>query len=188
MRAPIKVNTLVSRRDLFNAVRGTYISPGNYDQPANFRPYPDPARPDLDIFLAEDGGERIWSQDIQLPFTNTPSMAQRLAKILLMQVRKQITIVFPANLSAIGITVGDVGQLSSLRMGWSNKTFECVDWTFVLDNGGGGGPPMPGIDITLRETDPAPSSGRTAPRPPAGGRRERICHRSSTSRRRSFLA
>ena len=80
-RAAIKVNTLVSRRDLFNAVRGTYISPGNYDQPADFPPYPDQARPDLDIFLAEDGGERIWSQDIQLPFTNAPSMAQRLAKV-----------------------------------------------------------------------------------------------------------
>jgi hypothetical protein len=94
-RGPIKVTTLVSRRDLFNGVRGTYISPGNFDQPADFPPYPDPARPDLDIFLAEDGGERIWSNDIQLPFTNTPSMAQRLAKIMLMQIRKQITIVFP---------------------------------------------------------------------------------------------
>ena len=148
------MTTLVSRRDLFNGVRGTYISPGNFDQPADFPPYPDPARPDLDIFLAEDGGERIWSNDIQLPFTNTPSMAQRLAKIMLMQIRKQITIVFPANLSAIGITVGDVVQLSSIRMGWSNKTFECVDWTFVLD-GGSGAAPIPGIDLTLRETDPA---------------------------------
>ena len=153
-RGPIKVTTLVSRRDLFNGVRGTYISPGNFDQPADFPPYPDPARPDLDIFLAEDGGERIWSNDIQLPFTNTPSMAQRLAKIMLMQIRKQITIVFPANLAAIGITVGDVVQLSSIRMGWSNKTFECVDWTFVLD-GGSGAAPIPGIDLTLRETDPA---------------------------------
>ena len=154
-RAAIKVNTLVSKRDLFNAVRGTYITPGNFDQPSDFPPYPDPLRPDLDIFLAEDGGERIWSNDIQLPFTNTPSMAQRLAKIMLMQVRKQISIIFPANLSAIGITVGDVCQVSSIRMGWSNKTFECIDWTFVLDGGGSGEAPTPGIDLTLRETDPA---------------------------------
>jgi hypothetical protein len=154
-RGPLRVNTLVSRRDLFNGVRGTYVSPANYDQPADFPPYPDPLRPDLDIFLTEDGGERIWSNDIQLPFTNTPSMAQRLAKIMLMQVRKQISLVFPANLSAMGVTVGDVVQFSSTRMGWSNKTFECVDWAFTLESGGQGGAPVPGIDLTLPETDPA---------------------------------
>lgn len=154
LRGPVKVNALVSRRDLFNAVRGTYISPGNFDQPSDFPPYPDPARPDLDIFLAEDGGERIWSQDIQLPFTNSPAMAQRLAKILLMQVRKQISVVFPAKLTAFGITVGEVVQLTLPRMGWTYKTFEVVDWTFTLEPGGDG-PPVPGVDITLRETDPA---------------------------------
>jgi hypothetical protein len=155
MRGPVKVNTLVSRRDLFNSVRGTYISPGNNDQPSDFPPYPDPSRPDLDIFLAEDGGERIFSQSIQLPFTQSSGMAQRLAKILLMQVRKQISVIFQAKLTAFGISAGEVVQVSSTRMGWSNKTFEVVDWTLALAGGSGTAAPTPGIDITLRETDPA---------------------------------
>lgn len=154
-RGPIKVNALVSRRDLFNAVRGTFISPINNDQPSDFPPYPNLARPDLDIFLAEDGGERIFSNDIQLPFTRSSGMAQRLAKILLMQVRKQISVVFQAKLTAFGITAGEIIQVTNKRMGWANKTFEVVDWTFSLTGASAGSGPVPGVDLTLRESDPA---------------------------------
>jgi hypothetical protein len=155
LRGPLKVATLVSRRDVFNGVRGTYISPANFDQPQDFPPYPDPNRPDEDIFMAQDGGERIWSQDIQLAFTNSPSMAQRLAKVLLMQMRQQVSIVFPARLTAFNVTVAQNINVTLPRMGWTDKVFEVVDWTLVLEGGGSGKPPNPGIDLTLRETDPS---------------------------------
>lgn len=154
LRGPISVQTLVSRRDLFNAVSGTYTSPAKQYQPTNFPPYPDQSRPDLDVYLAQDGGERIWSSNIALPFTNSPGTAQRLAKILLMQIRQQITCVMPCKLTVFGITVPDNINVNNARLGWINKPFEVVNWTFRIDSSGGGGDaaPVPGIDLNLRET------------------------------------
>lgn len=150
-RGPMRVQSLVSRRDLFNGVKGVYISPSNFDQPTDFPPYPDPSRPDLDVYLAQDGGERVWS-DMQLPYTNSPSMAQRIAKILLEQVRQQITVNYAAKLTAWGATIPDVISLSNTRMGWVAKPFEVVNWTLRQD-AGQDGVPIPGIDLVLRETD-----------------------------------
>jgi hypothetical protein len=154
-RGPVSVQTLISRRDLFNAVAGTYTSPANQYQPTNFPPYPNQARPDLDVYLAQDGGERIWSNDIALPFTNSPAMAQRLAKIMLMQIRQQISVMAPVKLGAgFGITVPDNIYLTNARMGWTAKVFEVVNWTFRLDTSGPDGAPVPGIDLDLRENEP----------------------------------
>jgi hypothetical protein len=153
LRGPIKVQTLVTRRDLFNAVAGTYSSPAAFYQPTNFPAYPNQARPDLDVYLAQDG-ERIWSSNVALPFTDSPSAAQRLAKILLMQVRQQVSVVYPANLKAFGLSVPDNVRVTNARMGWNAKIFEVVDWTFRIDAGGGDQGPVPGIDLTLRETAP----------------------------------
>ena len=36
LRGPVSVQTLASRRELFNAVSGTYTSPGKQYQPTNF--------------------------------------------------------------------------------------------------------------------------------------------------------
>jgi Putative phage tail protein len=152
LRGPVSVQTLVSRRDLFNAVSGTYTSPAKQYQPTNFPPYPNQARPDLDVYLAEDGGERIWSSNIALPFTNSAAMAQRLAKILLMQVRQQISCTLPCKLTVFGITVPDNIYVNNARMGWINKPFEVINWTFRLDSSGGDGAPLPAIDLNLRET------------------------------------
>lgn len=147
---PIQVQTLVSRRDLFNGVKGVYVSPDNFDQPTDFPPYPDPSRSELDAYLAQDGGERIW-KDIELTYTNSPSMAQRLAKIVLEQIRQQITVQFPAKLTAWGVTLPDVQPLTLDRYGWVNKPFEVIDWKFSLKPGPEG-VPVPGIDLVLRET------------------------------------
>ena len=108
---------------LFNVVSGTYTAPGKQYQPTNFPPYPDQSRPDLDVYLSQDGGERIWSSNVALPYTNSAAMAQRLAKIFLMQVRQQITCTFPANLKAFGLTVPDNIYVNNARMGWINKPF-----------------------------------------------------------------
>ena len=166
LRGTVNVTTLVSRRDLFNAVSGTYTSPAKQYQPTNFPPYPDQSRPDLDVYLAEDGGERIWSSNIALPFTNSPSTAQRLAKILLMQVRQQISCVLPCKLTVFGITVPDNINVNNARLGWINKPFEVVNWTFRIDNDDG--VPLPGIDLNLRETGSdvfSWDSGRELPDP-----------------------
>ncbi|WP_139149268.1 hypothetical protein [Nitrosospira sp. Nsp13] len=86
--------------------------------------------------MSEDQGERIW-KDIELPFTVSSGMAQRIAKIELEKARQQISTVWPCKLIAFKVQGGDVVNLSNTRWGWSAKPFEVTTWKFAIrdDNG-----------------------------------------------------
>ncbi|MCF6265225.1 MAG: phage tail protein [Desulfuromusa sp.] len=139
-RAGITLQTKLSRTKICNGVKGVYTSPENEDQPADF-----PAITNA-TYLAEDNNERIW-KDIDLPFTTSPGMAQRLAKIILEQTRQGMTLTYPCNLSALPLTAGDTVNINNTRFGWNNKPFRVAEWEFVVDADG-----KLGIDLTLRET------------------------------------
>lgn len=140
---PIKVNARVSRRELFNAVKGVFVNPADFWQPTDFPPITNAT------YLSQDQGERIW-KDITLEFTTSAATAQRLAKIDLERARQQITTVWPCNLKAMRVQVGAVVNLNNTRFGWSNKPFEVVDWQFAIR--GDSDAPRLGVDLTLRET------------------------------------
>ena len=76
LRSNLQVNTRNSRRDNFNAVSGMFAGAETEYQPTDYPPITS------SVFETVDGGERVI-QDIPLPFTNTSSMAQRIAKIAL---------------------------------------------------------------------------------------------------------
>ena len=142
LRAGFTVQTKPSRADLCNAVKGTYTYRADDDgvyQPADF-----PAVTNS-TYQAEDG-EQIW-RDIELQFTSSPSMAQRLAKIELEKTRQGMTLRYPCKLTALGIRAGDVVQISNTRLDWTAKPFEVLEWEFAIDAGG-----ALGIDLTLQET------------------------------------
>lgn len=140
-RGGISVQSRISKRDLYNAVKGVFISPENNWQPSDFPPVTSAT------YQAEDDDERIW-QDIRLPFTDSASMAQRLARIELERVRRQITVTAPLRFSAYRLQPGDTVQLTFARFGWTAKVFEVVESTFVVGEDGG-----LGVDLVLRETD-----------------------------------
>jgi hypothetical protein len=112
-------------RDLYNGVKGTYISPANGWQNSDFPPY---AQDELhgyasDANLAHDGGDRRWLE-LQLPFTISPAMAQRLAKIELLRRRQQGSGTFAFNLSLYKTTALDVVSLTLPILGWNHKLLE----------------------------------------------------------------
>jgi len=139
LRGPMRVQARVSRRDLFNAVKGVYVSPLDDYQPTDYPAYTSPT------FEAEDGGERIF-RDLDLPFTTSAATAQRLAKMELFRAREQITVTLPCKLTAFRVQAGDVVNLTNARMGWTAKPFEVVDWRLTF-----AGEEL-GVDLTLRET------------------------------------
>jgi hypothetical protein len=145
LRAPIQVQTRVSRRELLNAVRGVYVDPGAIWMPTDYPIVTNAA------YEAQDG-ERIPSE-MDLPFTISPSMAQRLAKIHLEQARQQITVDFPAALSAYRIQAPDVVNLTIDRYGWAQKPFEVMESILVLEDGADGAPVL-GATLRLSETAP----------------------------------
>ncbi len=140
---PITVTSKVSRRELFNGVKGIFINPDDAFQPTDYPPVTNAT------YLTEDQNERLW-KDTELPFTTSPSMAQRIAKIDLEKARQQITVRLSCNLTAMRLQAGDTVALTLSRMGWTDKVFDVVDWNFSTK--GGNDAPRFGIDLFLRET------------------------------------
>ena len=140
----LSLETRVSRTQNANAVRGTFISPANDSQVDDFPAYESAA------YLAEDGGERRWL-DLALPFTNTASMAQRLARIELERIRRQMTVTLGGKLSAWRVSAGGTVMLTYARWGLTAKPFEVQGLTLQL-----AGTDQPELvpDLVLRETSP----------------------------------
>jgi hypothetical protein len=141
---PITVVTRLSRRDIFNGVKGVFSNPADLWQPTDYPPITNAT------YLTEDNNERNWL-DYEQPYTTSYAQAQRLAKIQLEQARQQITTVWPCKLSALNHQVGDVVRLTNSRMGWSAKEFEITDLKMVSRTGPEGVKRI-GVDLSLRET------------------------------------
>jgi hypothetical protein len=140
LRGPISITTRDSISDMFNGVKGVYISSVNLWQTGDFPPVYNSG------YVTQDGG--YYWRDIQLPFTTSSATAQRLAKIMLERERLDITVVFPAKLTALNIKVGDNVMVTLSRYGWSSQVFEVVN--SVLSSNKDGDAPLLGVDLTLR--------------------------------------
>ena len=138
-RGGMSVQTKQSRRNLFNTVKGVFTSPSSDWQPSD---YP---MVTSDTFVAEDNGETIFA-NADLPFTTSPTMAQRIAKVILFKNRQQMVVQAPMKLSAFKLQVGDTVSLTNARLGFSSKIFQVADWTFVSTADD------VGIDLVLQET------------------------------------
>lgn len=145
LRGPIKVQGRISKRELFNAVKGVQVTEANDWQPSDFPPITD------STFEAEDNNERIW-RDIELPYTTSSPTAQRLAKIELQRARKQITVTAPWKMSAYQVQPGDTVQVSNSRFGWTTKNFEVTQSRFAVEQGASGAPTL-GINMQIREAE-----------------------------------
>lgn len=120
-RSDLQVTTKHSRRSNFNTVRGTFTGAENNWQSTDYPQVSVPA------YVTEDAGETIET-DLALPFTPTSVIAERIATIMLERNRRQITVSAAFGLRALNAAVGDTIQLTNARMGWTDKTFEVVDW------------------------------------------------------------
>lgn len=135
-------------RDLYNGVKGKYISPANNWQPADFPPFCQDvlhgytwSTPHFenDANLEADMGVRLW-KDIQLPFTISYAAAQRLAKIELMRIRMQGTGTFQFNMWGYQLTPMDVIEMTLPFLGFDGKLLEVTKHRFLIneaeDDGG----------------------------------------------------
>lgn len=147
LRGEMTVESITSRRDLFNTVKGTFTSPDHNWQEFDFPPVPNGANA-----YATVDGKTIY-KDINLPFTTSVTMAQRIAKIELQKARKQITVKAKCKLSVWLAQAGDTVMWTSAELGWTSKPFDVRKATFVIEEGEGG--MIYGVDLDLAETAPS---------------------------------
>ena len=145
LRGHPRITTRITRRSLFNAVKGVYISPEHNWQATDYPPITSTTYED------EDNGERIWF-DFPQPFQIRSAAAQRIAKIEMEKVRRQISVILPCKLTAFRIRVGDTIAVTYDRFGWEAKTFLVTTWKFAQDRDEAGEVYL-GIDLELREYD-----------------------------------
>ena len=130
-----------SYRDLYNGVKGKFVSQANNWQAADFPPYCQDglhgytwstAEFENDSNLEADGGARLW-KDIQLPFTISYATAQRIAKIELLRNRMQGTGTFRFNMWGYQLTALDIIEMTLPFLGWTNKLLEVQKHRFLLN-------------------------------------------------------
>tara|TARA_R110000868_G_scaffold282733_2_gene543049 strand:- start:1484 stop:3682 length:2199 start_codon:yes stop_codon:yes gene_type:complete len=139
LSGPVSVKTSVERSDRFNTVGGIFIDPSQLHKSSEF------PKVTIASALARDNNE-VLEKEIDLPFTNSSYMAQRISNKLIQLSDQQKMVIFPANLAGLRVAVGDRVSVSIEELNWSSKVFECLGWSF---NDGGNN----GVMLTLREDD-----------------------------------
>jgi hypothetical protein len=142
-RGEFSWNGMVPRDQLFNAVKGVYVSAANNWQPSDF-----PAV--LNATYEAQDGERIFS-DISLPFTTSGTCAQRLAKIVLEDHRRPGNGTLPLKLTTLDVCAPDNIALNFASFGWVGKTLRVKRSRFAVEQGRKG--PVYGVDLEVKEID-----------------------------------
>ena len=143
LRTGITLNTRISKKELFNAVKGLYSEPDNNYQPQDYPVLTN------STFETEDNSERIFGE-FNFPMTTSSHTVQRLAKIQLLKARQQISFTSDFNLDAFELDIGDTVQITNTRLGFSSKQFEVTGWSFSMNQGNDA--PVPLVSCEFRET------------------------------------
>lgn len=111
----------------YNVVKGLFISPVSLYQSTD---YPT-AR--YQQFIDQDNGVEE-PKELNLPFTDRPSTAQRIAKIELFRARQGIVYSSDFSTKALSLQPCDNTGLTISSMGWENKPFEVTSFALNIDN------------------------------------------------------
>ena len=134
---PVSVSTRGSSGDLYNVVKSIFV-----DSTAKYEAMESPVYEDA-TFLAADtpSGESSANYkrilEMQLPFTSTNTMAQRLHTIGLIRQRQTASISILSTVEYLKLQPSDWVNVTNSRLGYSAKTFEVVSTTLeFLENEG----------------------------------------------------
>ena len=138
LRTGISIQTQTPRSEQINTITGLYVGSDTNYIPAN---YPIITN---STYVTEDGQEQ--KAEINLSFTNTSTMAQRIAKIFLERARQQYTMTLGLNLEKFTLSPGDTVKVTLDSLGFDEKVFEVVEWSFGAES------ETLAVDVLLKET------------------------------------
>ncbi len=158
LAGPITVRTSVERGDRFNTVRPIFIDPAQNHKSVE--------APEVSLTAAVGrDNDEILTRDMQLSFTNSSYMAQRIAHKQIQMSDQQTVLTFPTNLSGLRVDVGDRVSVTVDDLNYSNKVFRCAGWSFSDTQDGV-------VNLTLLEDDASsyadPTAGEYSTRAPSG--------------------
>ena len=144
-----KFTTKLSRRERFNVLTGVYSSPIHAFQPTTYSKVFRQQYIDDDEY-PQSAAHHQMSRTLDLPFTNSQTAAQRIARIMLEKSRQEITGTYPVGLIGLRVTAGDTIMITDEDMGWDQKVFEILEWEFSIAEDAEGQPVFT-VLLTIKE-------------------------------------
>lgn len=138
LAGPIKYRPRRGRRERFNVVKGFFLTAQNRWQASEYPPITDAT------YVTADGEELI--QGLDLPATCTPTMANRIAKILLEKSRKEGTLELVCNIEALQAQAGKTVLVNLPRYNLSNVPFDVDGFNLEVADG------IVTVQLSLSET------------------------------------
>lgn len=124
--APISVSTNSSSGDLFNSIKPIYVDAGTNYVATDAEVFQDSTFLSADTPSGESTANYVKQMEVQLPFTTTDTMAQRLGRIALKSQRQTTTLSVLVSLQFMRLQPNDWVYLTNERLGYSQKTFEVL--------------------------------------------------------------
>ena len=153
LRGAMRVRPKRSRAERYNRAKGVFVSPAHGWQPTEY--------PLVSGGLS--GPEMVL--DLPQDFVASSAACQRLARIELARVARQIEVDYPVGAVGLQVAPCDVVTLTNTRLGWDRKHFRLEAWEAAEDGG---------FNLTLVEDGPeihawsASDQRRLKPAPPLG--------------------
>jgi len=127
LAGPIRIRPKRGRRERFNLVKGFFLTAQNRWQAADYPPVTN------SIYVTADGEELI--QGLDLPATCTPTMANRIAKILLEKSRKECTVELTCNIEGLQAQAGQTIIVDLPRYNLSSVPFDVDGFNLEVADG-----------------------------------------------------
>jgi hypothetical protein len=124
----VSTQTKNSMSNLFNAVKGVYLSSEENYVATDYPPV-------ISSSYAVEDGEPLYLE-LGLAYTTNNVRAQQLAKMSLSESRQQISVTLPMNMSGLLLKAGDTFYLNNERFGWNQKVFQVLNYDFEVSNSG----------------------------------------------------
>ena len=149
--AKVRVTTGSPTGNLANTIKAVYVDSTNNYTAIDSPVYQDSTFLGEDTPSGESSANYVKETEVQLPFTTTSKMAQRIARINLKSQRQTQTLEVMTSLQFMRLQPSDWVYLTNERLSYSSKVFEVVATNLeVIDTEGG--QPILATKLSLKET------------------------------------
>lgn len=124
--APISISTKNTAGENFNTVKSVYVDANNNYVATDSPVYTDSTLLSADTPSGESSANYRKTLEIQLPFTDNTTLAQRLQRTALLHSRQEVSLSVLCNVGFMQLQPFDWVYLTNERLGYTNKTFEVL--------------------------------------------------------------
>ena len=150
--APIKINTGGGTGSLFNAIKPVFVDSGVNFQAADGQVYEDSGFLSADTPSGESSANYKKQLELQLPFTTSKTMAERLSRIALKSQRQTASVSVLTDLKFMQLQPGDWVYFTNERLSYSQKIFQVIGTNMEMVEVEGSDAQMVATRLELKET------------------------------------